>query len=124
MECIRSSHQILTDRYGRIGWGQNSGFQALNMAVQFGASKILLVGFDCSLKDGTHHHGRHPAPLTNPRQASVDKWRGHLEAQVPIFDALGIEVVNCSPTSTVRGYRKCELVDAIKECSDAYVLSE
>ena len=51
MTCIRSRAQP-------IGGGGNSGFQALNLALQWGARKIILVGFDLTDENGLHWYGR------------------------------------------------------------------
>lgn len=100
---------------GEIGWGSNSGFQAVNLALQLGAGRILLCGFDCSLEKGTHFHGRHPSPLNNPRQASVDRWRGILDAQAPLFQELGVPVINCSPHSRLTAYPRRPLLEALAD---------
>ncbi|MAD98921.1 MAG: hypothetical protein CMB99_16465 [Flavobacteriaceae bacterium] len=106
--------EILTEEFGSIGWGSNGGFQAVNLAVQFGASRILLLGLDYSIEKGVHFHGRHQPPLSNPRQASVDKWRGILDRQAPIFEKLGIEVINCAPHSRLAAYPRMPILDALK----------
>jgi hypothetical protein len=104
---------VMLDRFGEIGWGSNGGFQALNLAVQFGASRILLVGYDMNIMKGLHWHGRHGAGLSNPKQASVDKWRAQLDAQAPIFEQLGIEVLIASPHSALTAYRRVDLLEAL-----------
>lgn len=105
---------MLFDQWGIIGWGSNSGFQAVNLAIQFGAARVVLVGFDCSLEKGTHDHGRHPPGLNNPRQSGVDKWREALDAQAPTLEAMGIEVLNASPHSRLTAYRRVPLLEAIR----------
>lgn len=50
---LRVKEQILTDETGVVGCGSrrgggHSGFHALNLAVQFGAKRISLVGMDMS----------------------------------------------------------------------------
>lgn len=105
---------LLFDNWGVIGWGSNGGFQAVNLAVQFGASRIVLVGFDMSLEKGTHWHGRHASPLNNPKQAAVDKWRIELDAQAPVLASMGIEVLNASPHSRLTAFRRVPLLEAIR----------
>jgi hypothetical protein len=63
--------EILVEEAGAIGWGGNSGFQALNLAVQFGAARIVLVGFDMTRLNGIHWHGPHPSRLNNPSPVSA-----------------------------------------------------
>jgi hypothetical protein len=104
---------ILTDAPGVIGGGGNSGFQAINLAVQFGAARIVLVGFDMTLAHGAHWHGRHPARLNNPTMVTTAKWRERLDAVAPAFAALGIEVLNASPISALTAYRKVSIEEAL-----------
>lgn len=106
---------------GRVGWGGNGGFHALNLAVQFGLRHIILIGFDMTLRNGIHWHGRHGGSLANPKQASVDRWRGLLDDQAPALAAHGVDVVIGSPGSTLSRYRKLELGEAINEFRRALV---
>jgi len=114
VECNKRADRFLVDKFGLIGWGSNSGFQAVNLAIQFGASRIVLVGFDASLQHGVHWHGRHPSPLVNPGQAAVDRWRLLLDQQAPLLDRLGIEVVNASRHSALAAYPRMDLLEALK----------
>lgn len=105
---------MLFDHWGEIGWGSNGGFQAVNLAVQFGAGLIILVGFDMSLERGIHFHGRHPAGLNNPTQSSVERWRIELDAQAPLLAKMGIDVVIGSPHSRLTAYRRAPLMEALR----------
>lgn len=100
-------------QFGEVGWAGNGGFHAINLAIQFGAKRIVLVGFDMSIDHGYHWHGRHDPGLNNPKQAGVDRWRMVLDAQKPILDRLGIEVVIGSPNSRLTAYRKLDFMEAI-----------
>lgn len=71
--------------------GHNSGFQALNLAVLFGAARILLLGFDMM---GTHFFGPHPKALRQRRDYAP--FIAAFEAAAPQLRALCIEVVNCT----------------------------
>lgn len=93
---------------GVIARGGNSGFQALNLAIQFGTKRILLFGFDLT---GEHWHGKHPEPLKNPRPQTLDKWCARLDAQAPRLAAIGVEVINVSNISKLTAYPKMN-VDA------------
>lgn len=97
-----------------IGSGRNGGFQVFNLVVRAGAKKIILLGFDCSLRHGAHHHGRHPPGLNNPTQAGVDAWRGHMERAAPVVAALGVTVINAGGAlSTIESYPKMTLEEAL-----------
>jgi hypothetical protein len=107
--------EIIFSPIGKVGWGGNGGFHALNLAVQFGLKKIILLGFDMTLQNGVHWHGRHAGHLANPRQASVDRWRGVLDAQAKPLAEHGVQVVIGSPGSSLSQFRKLSLEAAIDE---------
>jgi hypothetical protein len=60
-----------------IHYGGSSGFQAINLAILFGATYIVLVGFDMRVRDGRRYYfGDHP---NRTRPAYADK---HLEVEL------------------------------------------
>jgi len=112
---MRRNDDRLCLEKGTIGWGGNSGFHCLNLAVQFGAAKIILVGYDMRLDKGIHWHGRHPRGLNNPTDANVRRWRRCIDDAADLIAGLGIRVINASPVSALRTYPKMDLMDAL-EC--------
>src|SRR5215467_2175986 len=44
-------HDFLMDTTGEIGGGGNGGFQMMNLSAQFGATAMLLVGFDFGMSN-------------------------------------------------------------------------
>lgn len=98
---------------GVLGSGGNSGFQAVNLAVQFGVQRIVLVGFDLNMDGGVHWHGLHPGRLNNPTSALLAQWAARLDAQAPLLARLGVEVLNASPTSALAAFPKVPLEEAI-----------
>lgn len=85
--------------------GNNSGYQALHIAVQAGAARVLLFGFDMH---GTHWHGRHPEPLANTSRKTFETWLERFgELAVELKDR--VDVVNCSPDSRLSCFRKASL---------------
>lgn len=109
----RGDDRMVFDEFGVVGWGGNSGFHALNLTVQFGVSRVLLVGFDMSLSGGDHWHGRHSGGLNNPRQSGVERWRRSLDGAAPALQRAGVEVVNCSSASALQAYPKIDLEEAL-----------
>lgn len=96
---------------GVVAGGGSSGFQALNLAVQFGCKDIALVGFDARLDKGSHWHGDHGAGLTNPVDETIAIWRAAMDRAGPALRNLGFEVVNCSRESALRGFPKVDFQD-------------
>lgn len=111
--CTRKQSNILMDKTGVIGWGGNGGFQAINLAAQFGAKKIVLVGYDMRLDKGIHWHGKHSTGLNNPAQKNVEGWRKALDRVAPQLAQLGILVINTSMDSALTAYPKMSLEEAL-----------
>lgn len=96
-----------------VGWGQtaangggNSGFQALNLALHFGATRILLLGYDMC---GAHWHADHKHPCANPLPHNFDAWIKGFEAAVPQLARIGVEVINCSPKTRLHCFRRAPI---------------
>lgn len=91
--------------------GRNSGYQALNLAVLFGAKRVLLFGFDCKSKGKTHFFGRHPSGLE--RQHPYGVWINHFNEAAPILKGLGVEVWNCTD-SALNCFERKDYRDALQ----------
>lgn len=91
----------------RIHYGHNAGFQAVNLAIQFGAKLIKLIGFDMHWPNGkSHFFGDHPDPLANNPDFRTfihefDKAAATLPAD--------IRIVNCTPGSALHCFPFGEL---------------
>jgi len=109
----RTSDRLNLVRYNHVGWGGNSGFQALNLAIQFGATKIVLVGYDMTTRHGLHWHGAHPKGLNNPTEANVLRWRKAVDNAADDIARLGIEMINASAVSALMRYPKTSLREAL-----------
>lgn len=102
------------DTPGVIGAGGCSGFQALNLAAQFGATDIALVGFDARVDNGVHWHGNHER-TGNPTRWTAAIWAANLDAAASVLAGRGIRVVNCSPVSALTAYEKMGLEEWLEE---------
>lgn len=103
----------MMDTPGEIGWGGNSGFHAINLAMQFGCARIILVGYDMTLTHGNHWHPDHKGELTNPTIGNVNRWRNAVDNIAPVARHYDIEIINCSDISSLRNYPKMKLEDAL-----------
>lgn len=111
----KDSNRILMDRAGHVGAGGNSGFQALNLAAQWGVVGVILIGFDCHERSGVHWYGRATGPgRNNPSEMfNFPRWRQAFHSQAPVLQSLGIEVVNASPYSALTCFPKMTLERAL-----------
>lgn len=98
---------LFEERHG-VMTGRNSGYQAINLAVHLGAKRILLLGFDMRAiteqrKVKTHWFGDHPGG-TSPGvyNTMLDCFPSLVE---PLANR-GIEVVNCTPESALKVFRR------------------
>jgi hypothetical protein len=90
--------------------GANSGYQAMNLAVHLGASRIVLLGYDMQAHAGKQHcFGDHPQKSTSPYTAFL----GYFATLAPELQKLKIDVVNCSPRSALHCFPKQSLAQAL-----------
>lgn len=80
--------------------GYDSGTSAINLAWNFGAIEIILLGYDMRGK----HFCKHP--LGTIPQEHFDRHMAPLEALARDCVAKGVRVVNCSPNSAVTAFEK------------------
>ncbi len=90
--------------------GNNSGYQAINLAYLWGVRRVVLLGMDMQIIDGKRHwFGDHPRGLNKP--SPYKEW-------VKKFDQLsidllheGVEVINCSPVSALTCFPVVAIAD-------------
>lgn len=96
-----------------LATGRNSGFQAINLAILAGATKILLLGFDgkSDAQGRGHWFGEHPRIA--PADVFYEAMRKAFSAaERPIKEA-GVSVVNCSPGSAIDSFPKVPIEEAL-----------
>lgn len=97
----------------RIHTGGNGGYQALNLAVLLGASRVLLTGYDMGAGKALHWHEDHRPPLSNPPKSSFPLWRKRFETTLPDLARAGVEVLNCSIETALTCFPRARLEDVI-----------
>lgn len=113
---IEMVDRILIDEPMKVGNGGNSGFQALNLAIQFGAKDIIIAGIDLHDRGGLHWYGRNTAQgMNNPAPHNFRRWTNGFVAIEKEIKKLDISVVNVSPDSELRSFRKQSLEDVIRD---------
>lgn len=102
LNCVRSTRSELPSfDADRIGQGFNSGFQAVNLAVLMGATKIVLLGFDMGLAGKRRHFfGDHPQTLN--AESPFPMFIRAFDVSAPVYAANGIEIVNASRRSALK----------------------
>lgn len=87
----------------------NSGMRALQFAVERGAKKIILLGYDCSIKNGIHWHGLHKN-TSNPSLVAVKKWN----TQFSLVDTKNCEIINCSRYTELKRFKRDKLENQLR----------
>lgn len=82
-----------------LHYGFSSGFQAVNLAILFGATRIVLIGFDMRIVDGrAHYFGDHPPPLL--RRTNYGAFAARFVEAAKRLPP-GVEIVNATPGSAL-----------------------
>lgn len=93
-----------------IIFGRNGGHNAINLAVLFGASRIVLMGFD--LDESSQQHNWHDLHTRPTRIESYQEWRKDFGIAAKILEKHSIDVINVNPSSKITCFRFA----AIDEC--------
>lgn len=102
----------LSKRQDSIVNGEIGGYQAINLAINFGAKKILLIGYDMrTIKGLSHWHGDHP----NRQKTFFHLHVGHFRNMVDDLKERNIEVVNCTPESAIDAFPFGNLEDKLED---------
>jgi hypothetical protein len=88
----------------------NSGLLGVKVAVLMGATKVLLCGFDLH-SPGQHFFGRHGGSLRSTTAQRMEAFKRQFERYQP----RGVEIINCTPDSTLRVYPTASLDACLAE---------
>ena len=94
-----------------IHFGNNSGYQLINVAYLYGIKKMILCGYNMSVVNNKRHFfGDHPPGLNRS-----GNYTGFAKVFTTIKpEALGIEIVNATPHTALTAFPKVELADALR----------
>ena len=92
----------------------NSGMRALMWALHSGFKNIVLLGFDCSTKNGAHWHGLHDKNkgLSNPDANKVSQWLIHFFDVYARAGRLEADIINCSRYTELKCF-KCLTLEEV-----------
>ena len=77
----------------QLGNSYNSGQLAIEFAIMRNAKRVIMLGFDCSVKNGVHHHGKHKES-PNPNVERCNRWKKQFADLRKFYKKA--DVVNCS----------------------------
>ena len=92
--------------------GRNGGYQAINLAVHLGATRVLLLGYDMQAFKGrpSHWFGEHP--FGSPAR-SFGMFLNHWPAIVTPLQQLGVTVINCSRETALDLFPRMPITEAL-----------
>lgn len=106
----------LSENTRRIHTGGNGGYQAIGLAVLWGARRIVLLGYDMQRTGGRIHcHADHTEALGNPGEGEFERWRQRMTVAAADLRRLGVEVVNCSAVSSLTCFERMTLEDSLRD---------
>lgn len=93
--------------------GQNSGAGAIALAAHWGATKIILLGYDCQHTGGKRHwHGDHPAGTAgNAAPQTVAKWPAQFRDVARFIGAA--KVINATRETALDVFQRANLEDVL-----------
>ena len=95
---------------GVIHQGQNSGYQAINLALMLGYNTVALLGFDMQGR-GEHWFGQHASPDLSQKTDYGALCR-EFERMKP--DLYGLTVINCTRSTGLTCFPRMKLEDFLE----------
>lgn len=103
----------LDARPTHLATGGNSGYQAVHLAVHYGATRIVLLGFD--MKEGPdkrrHWFGNHPKELN--ARGNFAPWIRSFKMLATALQKRGVQVINCSVDTALDCFPRAKLEDTL-----------
>lgn len=92
--------------------GRNSGYAAINLAVHYGATRIVLLGYDMQPHGGkSHFFGEHP----NRSQSPYAQFRRNFHTLIKPLEKRKISVINCTRETLLTAFPCAPLRDVVRE---------
>lgn len=124
MQLKNGGAVLFDDRPTHVGGGGNSGFHAVHLAAHFGATKILLCGFDMQSEAGLKQDLNEKKKRARQHWFGEHAWRSNLRIpfdlfierftrSAPEFAKRGIRVINCTPGSALQCFPFMTIEEAL-----------
>ena len=110
LNLVTYDSSLLFSEKEPIATGNNSGFQAINLAYIHGHRRALLLGYDYH-NLGNHWFGKHPHQLN--KTPDMTKWIRHMRNAAPLMFKANYEVINCNPDSAIDAFPKMSIYEAL-----------
>lgn len=94
---------------GVIHEGENSGYQAINLAYQLGATKIVLTGYD--MQGRGHWHEPHAAPLVSTDD--FGRFARNFDQLAADLGERGVQVINATRNTGLRCFERATIQEAL-----------
>ena len=93
-------------------FGDNSGYQAINLAYLWGAGRIILLGYDMQRTGGrAHFFGDHPGKLNSG--TDYTGFAPNFRQLAADLRAEGVEVINCTRETALNCFPRAALADVL-----------
>ena len=101
---------------GALRHGGNSGYQAIGIAYHFGATRIVLLGYDMHVNGSqTHWHEGHLRWTAEAQERVLhDVFLPRFQSLVAPLKAAGVEVLNATPGSALTCWPAVRLEDLLR----------
>ncbi len=103
----------------KVSWNGNSGAAAINLAAHTGAKRIILLGFDMTLGENKmqHWHDIYQRGKIESqerlRKIPFDRYLTGFKQIASDAGKLGIEILNASPQSKIKEFKKFTLKELL-----------
>ena len=100
----------------QLHFGGNSGYQAVNLAYLFGATKIILLGFDMQRTNGeVHYFGNHPyhKAKQGPRPEILHSWCKNFDKLAVDLNKMGVKVINATRQTALTCFPRANIEDIV-----------
>ena len=97
----------------KIHWGNNSGFQLLNLVFLMGAERMVLVGYNMNTPQGKEPHffGKHPDGLGGQ---NGNQYRGFVQQYQRIQGRIKKMIVNATPDTALDCFEHVDLAEYLE----------
>ena len=115
VKWMRRQQRHYTDAPGEIGWYNNTGMSGICLAIQLGATKIRLLGFDMKLDGETGENNWHINKINSPNAGVYPRFMAGGRKLKNQLDELHpeVEILNCNPDSAMDVWPKVRLEDVL-----------